>query len=229
MVQIAFTIETQEGRESRKIDIERLIVAGWTGRDRAKMEAHASELEELGIKRPATMPTFYRVSAARLTTAGVIEVPGTTSSGEVEPILFNVGGETFVGLASDHTDREVEAYGITVSKQMCDKPCAPALWPLAEIRDHWDEMEISALIREDGTEVEYQHGNLSAMLSPADLIAKLEDIGETFTPGTAMLCGTLAAIGGVRPSDHFAMTLVDPILNRSMSHTYDVISLPIAG
>jgi hypothetical protein len=53
--------------------------------------------------------------------------------------------------------------------------------------------------------------------------------GDAFPPGAAMLCGTLSAIGGVRPAANFSMTLRDPVLGRSMSHAYRVASLPITG
>ena len=49
------------------------------------------------------------------------------SSGEVEFVLIGWQGRTFVGLGSDHTDRKVESYSVTVSKQMCDKPMASVL------------------------------------------------------------------------------------------------------
>ncbi len=229
MRKMSFMVETSAGAYGRDIAIDRLIVAGWTGRDRAKMEEHIEELEKLGIKRPATTPIFYRVSAARLTDLTVIEVPGTASSGEIEPLLINDGGTIFLGVASDHTEREVEAYGITVSKQMCDKPCAPKLWPVSELNDHWDRLELRSTIMEHGKQLDYQRGTLSAMLAPADLYTALSQIGDAFTPGTAMLCGTLPAIGGVRPSPFFEMTLTDPVLGRSLSHSYEVISLPVRG
>ena len=64
----------------------RVIVAGWTGRDKAAMEHHMAELEMLGIKRPATTPVFYRNSVTRLTTTELLQTPGAGSSGEVELI-----------------------------------------------------------------------------------------------------------------------------------------------
>ena len=39
-------------------------------------------------------------------------------------MLIGWQGRIFVGCGSDHTDRKVEAYSVTVSKQMCDKPIA---------------------------------------------------------------------------------------------------------
>ena len=54
----------------RKLDvaaIRSLVVAGWTGRNVAALEAHIKELEAIGVKRPKTVPIFYRVARALLT------------------------------------------------------------------------------------------------------------------------------------------------------------------
>jgi hypothetical protein len=64
-----------------------------------------------------------------LTTANQIEAVGENSSGEVEVVLITDAGKILVGVGSDHTDRTVETYNVTTSKQMCDKPIAPELWP----------------------------------------------------------------------------------------------------
>src|SRR5713101_8212879 len=114
----------------REVGIDDAIVAGWTGRDAAAVEKHIAELEALGVRCPATTPIFYRVSVARLTMATEIEAVGAHYGGEVEFVLLQHGGRLWVGVGSDHTDREVEAYGVTVSKQLCEKPVAPVLWPL---------------------------------------------------------------------------------------------------
>ena len=71
------------GNKNATVEVQHLVIAGWTGRDRAAVEKHILELEELGVKRPASTPVFYRVAASLLTQAGTIEVPGETSSGEV--------------------------------------------------------------------------------------------------------------------------------------------------
>ena len=75
---------------SRDVAIGDLVVAGWTGRDKAAMEAHIVELEELGVPRPKTTPIFYRVAASLLTTADAIQVPGGDSSGEVETVILSL-------------------------------------------------------------------------------------------------------------------------------------------
>ena len=75
-----------------------LVVAGWTGRDGAAMEAHIAELEKLGVPRPKSTPIFYRTAASLLTQKPVIEVVGGHSSGEVEPVLFNLPSGLWVGV-----------------------------------------------------------------------------------------------------------------------------------
>jgi hypothetical protein len=40
-------------------DIRSLVIAGWTGRDAARVEAHVRELEAEGIPRPPRTPMFY--------------------------------------------------------------------------------------------------------------------------------------------------------------------------
>src|SRR6266571_818969 len=99
------------------VAIREAVMAGWTGRDRAAMERHIVEMEAIGVKRPSSLPVFYRCSASRLNMADEIEVTGEDSSGEVEFVLIQSEGNLWVGTGSDQTDRKVESYNITVSKR----------------------------------------------------------------------------------------------------------------
>ncbi len=210
------------------MSIEQAVIAGWTGRDPAARDKHIAELEALGIARPATTPIYYRCSARRLTTSDIIEVCGADSSGEVEFVLIGWQGRIFVGLGSDHTDRKVESYSVTVSKQMCDKPMSPVLWELEEVIDHWDQMILRSWAWFDGQRTLYQEGTLDAMLPVQELIAR--GFGKSgFPDGCAMFGGTFAAKGGIRPSVRFEYELEDPVLKRKISHAYDVIVLPVRG
>lgn len=231
MSELAFIVAEADGRESALVLApRRTVIAGWTARDREAMEHHMAELEALGIKRPPKTPVFYRVASARLTFADTVEVTGSGSSGEVEFVLVRADGELFVGLGSDHTDRTAEAYEITASKQMCDKPLARRLWRMADVADHWDRLRLSSLVPgAQGREVTYQDGPVTTMLAPDDLIRRFEDEAGPFTDGDVMFCGTLPAVGGVRFSDRLAMTLRDPVLDRTIEHAYRVSVLPVAG
>jgi hypothetical protein len=224
-----FVVQTAQGAVDLDIPIRQLVIAGWTGRDTEAMEHHIRELEALGVKRPAATPMFYRVSSDRLTTQAHIEASGRTSSGEVEFLLVRSGGQTYVGVASDHTDREVETYGVTVSKQMCEKPCATVLWRLEDIEPHWDRLVLRSYANIGGEKVLYQQGPVTTMRAPSDLVARFADAGGRFEDGTAMLCGTLAAIGGIRSAERFDFELEDPVLGRRLQHGYGITPLPVLG
>jgi hypothetical protein len=44
-----------------------------------------------------------------------------------------------------------------------------------------------------------------------------------------MFCGTVGAIGGIRPATRFDMELEDPVRKRKLSHGYDVVALPVVS
>jgi Protein of unknown function (DUF2848) len=225
---LSLTLSSGAISRRAEVAIDDVIIAGWTGRDPAAVEKHVRELEALGVKRPASTPIFYRVGAARLTTAAEIEAVGTTSGGEVEFVLLQHDGRLWVGAGSDHTDREVEAYGVTVSKQMCDKPLAPVFWAFDEVAPHWDQLELRSHVVENGERTLYQEGGVAAMLAPLDLIGRCVG-GSALPENTIMYCGTLAARGGVRPTPRFEYEIEDPVLGRSIAHAYAVRILPIMG
>jgi hypothetical protein len=225
---LAFTIDAQGTTTPLTLPIDQAVIAGWTGRDPVARDKHIAELEAIGIARPASTPIFYRVSARRITTEDSIEVSGGDSSGEVEFVLIGWQGRIFVGTGSDHTDRKVETYSVTVSKQMCDKVMAPVLWELEEVAAHWDQMILRAHAWIDGKRVLYQEGTLDHMLPVEELIQRGFG-GKGFPDGCAMFGGTFAAIGGIRPASRFEFELEDPVLKRSIRHAYDVIELPVLG
>jgi hypothetical protein len=218
----------RHGSQADTVSPGACVVAGWTGRDPIALEKHIVELEALGVKRPAATPIFYRVGRARLTVSAAIEAVGDASSGEVEYVLLQRNGRLWVGVGSDHTDRDVETYGVTVAKQLCDKPIAPTFWPIDEVEAHWDSLTLRSFITVGGEKILYQQGKLIEMLGPRDLISRFTG-GPELPEGTMMFCGTFDAIGGIRPSSRFDFEIEDSILGRTIRHGYDIVSLPIAG
>lgn len=206
---------------SLNVDIHTLIIAGWAGRDMAAIEHHIEELAALGIQRPSAVPLYYRVSSNQLTQSSAVQVLGGESSGEVETFVFNAGGELYVSIASDHTDRKLEAHSVAFSKQACVKPVASAAWKLADVADYWDELVIRSWIKEDGKEVLYQEGTLASLRTPQDLIARFTDGKQILPEGCGMTCGTVGAIGGIRPATSFTMELFDPRRQRALRHSYE--------
>ena len=208
----------------RMIDVptNAAIVAGWTGRDANAVQHHIEELKALGVAPPSTVPLFYRVSSSLLGQQPAIEVLGTPTSGEVEPLLIKDGGKLFLGLASDHTDRELEAVSVAASKQACPKPVSDSVWRFEDVAAHLDRLQLRCEIEENGQWTVYQEGTLAAIRPLDELIE-----GSGLKDGEAMLCGTLGAIGGVRPSSRYKMGLSDPVLERTITLAYDVHTLPV--
>ena len=226
---ITFDLRLKDGSSPITMAVSDLVIAGWTGRDEEALEKHIRELEELGVARPASTPIFYRVASSLLTTNENIEVSGPDSSGEAEFVLFGSPDGLLVGLGSDHTDRKAETVGVTLSKQMCAKPVSSALWRYADVADHWDELQLRSWLIDGAERTLYQEGPVNTMRTPEDVIGRYGGEGGTLPPGTAMFGGTLAVKGGIRGAPGFELELADPVLDRTISHTYHVAELPVAG
>jgi hypothetical protein len=206
-------------------DIDELVIAGWTGRDEVALKKHIRELEAIGVKPPKTTPIFYRVAASLLTFEDEVQVSGPDTSGEVEFVLLSRPDGLWVTVGSDHTDRAAEKISVSLSKQLCAKPLARASWRYDEVKPHWARLILRSFIVEHGTRTLYQEGTVDAMRSPEDLIDRFGGLPA----GHAMFCGTFAAKGGIRSSQRFEMELEDPVLKRTLRHSYSVRALPIEG
>ncbi|WP_439596000.1 DUF2848 domain-containing protein [Falsiroseomonas sp.] len=225
---LTFDRISEAGTDRIGVTLDGLVIAGWAGRDAAAVQHHIEELAAIGVPPPSSVPVYYRAAAANLTQAPRLEVLGPETSGEVEPVLVSLADGLWLGLGSDHTDRKAEAMGIALSKQLCGKPIGHGLWRFAEVEDHWDSLLIRAVATIGGQEVLYQEGALSALRHPRDLLARRPG-GAGLPPPSLMFCGTLAAIGGIRPASRFAMELHDPVRGRSLHHAYDVAELPVVS
>ncbi|MBU8539595.1 DUF2848 domain-containing protein [Falsiroseomonas tokyonensis] len=223
---LTFDRISESGMDRIGVTPDQLIIAGWTGRDEAAVQHHIEELAAIGVPPPSSVPVYYRAAAANLTQAKRLEVLGPDSSGEVEPVLVSLADGLWLGLGSDHTDRKAEAAGIALSKQLCGKPIGQGLWRFAEVEGHWDALVLRAWATIGGQEVLYQDGTLAALRHPRDLLARRPG-GPALPPGSLMFCGTLGAIGGIRPASRFTMELHDPVRGRSLRHAYEVVELPV--
>ncbi len=225
-MQLSFQLDAGNASRTLSTDVHTFIVAGWAGRDRDAIEHHIEELALIGVPRPSAVPLYYRVADNQLSQSPRIQAVGPHSSGEVETLVFTVDGEMYVSLTSDHTDRKLEAHSVALSKQLCVKPVGRAAWRFADVAGHWDELVIRSYIEENGAEVLYQEGALSALRTPTDLIEGYLGGASVLPEGVAMSCGTVGAIGGIRPSTAFTMELFDPRSGRSLKHRYAIEVLP---
>lgn len=223
------TFYLENSEQPIDIDVNELIIAGWAGREQASIDEHIEELKAIGVTPPSSTPLFYRVATNQLTTDTHIQVLGEASSGEVEIVLIGTHQGTFVGIGSDHTDREAEAWSVAHSKQVCAKPMCQQLWQLNSVIDHWDSLQMSSYATFNGEEVLYQQGAVTGLLHPVDLLQRFGLTQPQLAPGQVMLCGTLPVFGEVRASEAFRIVLKDPVTGRELEHRYALQSMPVVA
>jgi 4-hydroxyphenylacetate 3-monooxygenase len=194
-----------------RIRPEQLVIAGFTGRNEAMVADHLRELAAIGVAVPASVPSFWRLDPALLTCDALIEVGGSNTSGEVEPVIIRHDGRLYLGVGSDHTDRDLERASIERSKAVCRKPLSPRVVELPADAD-WDQIELACTV--DG--VPYQRGTLAALRQPADLLARLATGSDL-----VLYCGTLPLLRGeFVAGTSWELTLRMP--DRELHHHYQV-------
>lgn len=201
---------------------KRLLIAGYTGKDQASVKKHIDELREIGVPAPPQVPMIYDVSTNLLTTSPSISVVQESSSGEAEVVIMNVKGKWFVGLGSDHTDRELEKLSIQKSKQVCSKPISTQFWLLDDIESRWDDIEMRSWMIVNGEKKEYQTGTLGEFLHPKELIKIITERGY-YSEDLMVFCGTLPIVTGeFIYGDGFSAELYDALTDRKIQLDYKV-------
>lgn len=201
------------------------IVAGYTGRDQEAVNHHIQELAEIGVPPPPHTPTFYLMDSSSVTTDSDIAVQAAKSSGEVEPVYIRAGGRFYLGVGSDHTDRELETSDIAESKRACPKPMGQKVIPVEDI----DALELDDLVAVTvaGGE-EYQRGQLSTLLNPADLLPRMQEELQLGDQDFVVFGGTLPLLeGGFRYAARWELSIEtrndsSPLNGLPLSHAYTI-------
>ena len=202
--------------------IEQVLVAGYTGRDRASVLAHIDELEKLGVAPPPRVPMVYVLDSGSLTTAPTIQVWSSKTSGEIEFCLIPTDGGTFVAVGSDHTDREQETVDVEGSKRLCPHPISRQVWRYEDVRDRWDELTIRSWNTDDSGRHLYQEGTLESFLSVESLLEEVRAAGHANLSGRLIFGGTVPTLSGFIYGSRFEAELRDPGLGRALECAYDV-------
>ena len=215
-------VESKSGSRDLEFEVRRMINAGYVGRNQEDVRKHVEELKREGIPAPDSTPAVYPVMTSMIATADSIEVVGHKTSGEGEFVLFMDGQDIYVGVGSDHTDRELEAVSILKSKQLCFNVVSRRVWPFEEVRDHWDELALRSWVKEAGKKVVYQQTWLSAILSPSDLIDFVRSkVKDGNLESTIIFSGTVALLTPeINYGNYFEVALEDAVMNRSLSCSY---------
>lgn len=208
--------------DGRVVDTEpeAAILAGYSGRDAAEVQRHITELAQRGIPAPSEFPAFYIVLPDLLRQSDYVDVLSSETSGEAEFALIVSRGRTFVTVASDHTDRHVEATDVELSKRLYPKILSTEAWELDHVGVHWDRLQLSSWVElEQGLEP-YQLSALSNLV-PVDVL--LRSIPWRRVPSSyVVLGGTVPTLDGLRIGKRFRAELHDPVLNRTLAVDYRV-------
>jgi hypothetical protein len=227
-VALVFNVRSR-GASDSSIDVEvtQVILGGFSARSAEERDRHIEELRQLGIEPPAEIPAFWRVARHLLTTENAIEVQGDHTSGEAEYALIAHHGRTYVTVASDQTDRELERTSIPRSKQLCPKVLSATAIPLDEVRSRWDEITLTSDVSADGDDwLPYQRSRLAELLDP-DTLVRASGHADGLPDGSILLSGTVPLVDGVtRYLPHFRASLTVPEGGPELGLNYRVDVLP---
>ncbi len=173
----------------------RLVVAGYTGRDRNHVRAHIDELAAQGITAPASTPAFYEIPIGLLTQRSELRVTSVETSGEVEPVLLCTNAGWYLGVGSDHTARDIERESVARSKASCGKPVGSWVFPLSHVVERWDAIRV----RSRADTIGYQEASLSILLPAAEIVAAYQNrpaADADDVAGLVMFLGTVPISDG---------------------------------
>jgi hypothetical protein len=222
---VSFWRSGKDGQEEIFFPFRRMVNAGFTGRDQAKVQMHIDELKKEGVPAPASTPTAYEAGRNLLVFDEEIEVIGEKTSGEAEFALLCRGREVYVAAASDHTDRELEPVSIIKSKQVCPNVLSRQVWNLEEVRQDWDRILLRSWVKNPrGEKTLYQEAHLAAIMTPEDLMDfTRKALDDHNLDGVIILSGTIPVLGGeMQYGDYFEVELIHPSASRRLGLAYQV-------
>ncbi len=212
-------------------NVDKVLNAGFTGRDQAEVRHHLDELSAKGIEVPESTPTLYPVIPSALIVDTNIDVYGEETAGEIEYVLFVKNEkEIYVGIGSDHTDRKLEELDIPRAKQITPNIISPVVWELSELEDHWDDLSMECSVQQGGKTTLYQKGGLGLLMSPKELMEFVSQKIEGSLNNSVIFSGTVKMeTDDFVFADTFSGLLVDPTLNRSIGFSYTIKPMRYMG
>ncbi|MBI3832175.1 MAG: DUF2848 family protein [Planctomycetes bacterium] len=224
-------LELDAGGAVRPLEfaVRRMVNVGYAGRDQAAVRAHIDELAEQGVPPPPSVPLCIPVASRNITLDGEIEIWPCRNSGEAEVVFFLSGKDIFVGVGSDHTDRELEALSIEKSKQICPNVASRRVWRFEEVKLRWDQLMLMSFVAPEPAAAfePYQCSPLSALLPPRVLLDHVLSHGKAAAcDGLVVYSGTVPVLGHpVRDAARFRCELHDETARRMLVCEYSIKQL----
>ena len=191
--------------------------------DASSAVAHQEEVADVGVRIAFDIPAprIYPMAVSSITTDTAIGVHSAATSGEAELVLVVSGGELYLGVGSDHTDRELERQSIIWSKQYSPSVLGTRVWRWADVEPRWPDLVLESTV--DGEL--YQSSPASVFLSPPEILKILAERVTSLPDSYLVYCGTYTSIDKkIRFGDRWTATLRDPDGDR-LELAYDVVDL----
>jgi hypothetical protein len=225
-MRLEFIVEEKSGKREMAYEIQGAVLCGYTGRDQEAVRKHIQELAREGVEPPPSVPILYPKPPWGLTQKDAIQVEGKETSGELEFFLLVEENGLYAGVASDHTDRELERLDIRKSKQACPTILSRRVWNYEDVKETWDQIEIRSWAIKDGQKSIYQESTLGSILPPEDLIERVQQQVKGSLGGIAIFSGTPPLLAGEMIfADRFEGELLDTHFNRKITVEYDIHTL----
>lgn len=226
------------------MDVKKVGCSRNASRDVEGTEQTLNEIRTKGYQVHGPASVCFK-SRYLLTTEDTIEVQGSQTSGEVEFVAIRHDGNIYISVGSDHNDRSLgdvwtdmlgKIFDTAKTKQMVPAIIAKEAWPYSEVKGHWDEIVLKSWVTSSNEKVQCQEFKLKDLLNLEYYLNHatwFEEDGSILLGGSEGLLPTAPLVyleqhHATFPTD-FHFESFDPILNRSISHGYKVISLEKDG
>ncbi|HEX5201056.1 DUF2848 family protein [Paractinoplanes rhizophilus] len=213
------TIDGADGLTEQELEVARVYNLGFTIRDKEKMQRHLDEVTGVHVDWPERPPIIFPISSWATIVDSDVPVQYDTTSGEIEIVTVVTPEGLLVGTGSDHTDRKLEQTDVPWSKQAAPNVLAPTLWRWADVRDHWDEVQLESYV--DGRP--YQKASVAEFWTPQEMVDSVEGrLGDV--PGTKVFySGTVVSLDErLDFGRQWSLRMIDPVTGKTIRHDYTV-------
>jgi hypothetical protein len=242
---IELNLYTQDNSVSRRtVNVKKLCHSRHSGRDVDAIRKILDKKRAEGYSVHGN-PSICRTSRYLLTNEDVIEVQGSQTSGEVEIVVIVDKDDVLISVGSDHNDRSLETlwtethgkiFDTSKSKQMVPAVLAKDAWRYDDVKDHWDRLNLRSSVTVFKEEIPYQNFTLSNLIDLEYHFTAnpwLKEEGVVLFGGSSSILPTVppyiyqgqSTLTGIVFPSSFNFQVHDPVLNRTISHSYKIISL----
>ena len=236
--------------KSRSVDIEvkKVGCSRHAARDIVVTDESLVEIRKDGYQIHQAAGICFR-SRYLITNEQTIEVQGPQTSGEVEFVAVVYKGDVFISVGSDHNDRSLvelwtamlgKVYDTAKSKQMVPAVVAKGAWPYDDVKGHWDDIVLKSYVTASGQKVPYQEYRLADLLDLEYYLSRcswLREDGSVLLGGSSSILSSVppdvyqgqSSLKGVTFPPDFHFEMFDPVLKRTIAHSYAVLSLEDPG